>query len=390
MSAKITCCLTLFYFSLLASTADAHKLGESYLFLKIYDRAIEGRVEMTLEDLDNAMGLDKNKDGKVNQEELDARIDDVKSYISEGLKLGANESIYPLRYTTHQIMKGNIGQFATVGFIAEGLQQIPDVLDIDYALLFDTDPKHRGLLGIEYNEKTQTLDNTETIALIFSPSRRRQKLDLTRSYDTHGFLAFVGQGIWHIWVGIDHVLFLMALVLPAVLRKEGNHWEPVSSFRPAFINVVKIVSLFTIAHSITLSLAALGIVQLPSRFIESVIAASVVLAAVNNILPISAHRGGLIVFGFGLFHGFGFATVLGHLGLQQRSLILSLLGFNLGVELGQIAIISIAFPTFYILRLLRKFYPYVILKFGSATVMLIALLWLIERAFELDSIIGIF
>ena len=390
MLVKMNYYMTFLCFFLLVSNADAHKLGESYLFLSIDNQTIEGRVEITLSDLDNAIRLDKNNDGKISQEELDSEISLVKSYVSERIKLGTDQSPYRIRLTTHEIGKYNLGKYALIYFYVEDLEEIPQVLDVDYALLFDIDPNHRGLLVIENNSITGIADNERIVSLIFSPKHQRQKLELTSSSRTHAFLAFIGQGIWHIWIGIDHILFLMALVLPSVLTREGNHWEPVSNFRSALIRVVKIVSLFTIAHSITLSLAALGLIQLPSRLIESVIAVSVVLAALNNIYPIFADRGWLIIFGFGLFHGLGFATVLGHLGLRQSSLVLSLLGFNLGVEIGQIAIICIAFPVFYVLRLLKQFYSNVVLRFGSSVVALIALLWFIERAFKLNPIIGIF
>ena len=390
MLIRVVCCIILSCSCLFASKADAHRLGESYLFLKIYDNTIEGHLEILLSDLDNAVSLEADRDGKITEEEFDAKIDTVKSYISDRLALGTEESPYRIQFTTHEVRRYKYGQFAVIHFFVESVQDIPQILGVSYSILFDVDPKHRGIVILGENKIDDTNNEAGTTGLIFSPQRQRQELDLTISNRSRGFVAFVKQGIRHIWIGVDHILFLIALVLPSVLRKDDNRLEPVANFRPAFMTVVKIVSLFTIAHSITLSLAALGLIELPSRLIESVIAASVVLAALNNLFPIFADRAWLIIFGFGLFHGFGFATVLSHLGLQRGSLIGSLFGFNLGVELGQIAIISIAFPTFYILRLLRKFYPYVILKFGSATVMLIALLWLIERAFELDSIIGIF
>ena len=111
-----------------------------------------------------------------------------------------------------------------------------------------------------------------------------------------------------------------------------------------------VVTAFTLAHSITLTLAALRLVELPSRLVESAIAASVVLAAVNNLVPVVERRRWMVAFAFGLIHGFGFASVLAELGLPQETLVLSLLGFNLGVELGQLAIVAVFLPTAYALR----------------------------------------
>ena len=112
----------------------------------------------------------------------------------------------------------------------------------------------------------------------------------------------------------------------------------------------KVVTAFTVAHSITLSLAALGVISLPSRLVESAIAASVVLAALNNVCPVVYGGRWIIAFCFGLIHGFGFASVLTDLGLPQDSLLLALVAFNLGVELGQLAIVAVFLPIAYALR----------------------------------------
>jgi len=159
-------------------------------------------------------------------------------------------------------------------------------------------------------------------------------------------------------------------------------WQPVASFGPAFWDVLRIVTAFTVAHSVTLSLAALGLVALPSRLVESAIAASVVLAALNNVWPVFEGRRWMVAFGFGLVHGFGFASVLADLGLPQGTLALALLGFNLGVELGQLAIVAVFLPCAYALRRTR-FYRQAVLFGGSLLIAALAAVWLAERALEL-------
>ena len=155
------------------------------------------------------------------------------------------------------------------------------------------------------------------------------------------------------------------------------------SFKPALINVVKIITLFTVAHSITLSIAALGILELPSQLVESIIAISIAVAALDIIFPVFRNRIWIVVFVFGLFHGFGFAGVLGELGVLGENMALSLFGFNLGVEIGQVAIIVVVFPLLYLLRN-QTFYKIIFLKTGAAMLILIAFYWFLERAFELD------
>ena len=157
---------------------------------------------------------------------------------------------------------------------------------------------------------------------------------------------------------------------------------PRSRLRTAFIDVLKIVTAFTVAHSFTLSLATLQVVSLPARISESAIAMSVVLAALNNLFPIIRGRRWVVAFCFGLIHGFGFASVLTDLGLPSGVLALALIGFNLGVEVGQIAIVAIFLPVAYLLRR-TWLYRSLVLVGGSSAIVAVAALWFVERAFNL-------
>jgi hypothetical protein len=182
----------------------------------------------------------------------------------------------------------------------------------------------------------------------------------------------------HIALGTDHLLFLLSLLLPAVLRRSGGRWEPERALRAAGAGVLRVVTAFTLAHSLTLSLAALGVLRLPSRLVETAIAASVVLAAANNLWPCVGGRRWLAAFGFGLVHGLGFASVLAGLGLPRTALVASLLAFNLGVELGQLAFVAALWPIVWRLRRWPG-YPRVVLAGGSVAIALLASLWLVER-----------
>jgi hypothetical protein len=188
--------------------------------------------------------------------------------------------------------------------------------------------------------------------------------------------------VWHIWIGIDHILFLLSLLLPAVLIGSARGWAPAERFAPAFWDVFKIVTSFTVAHSITLSLAALSVISLPTRLTETAIALSVFLAALNNIWPVVHGRRWMVAFGFGLIHGFGFASVLTDLGLPQDALLTALVGFNLGVEAGQLAIVSVFLPVAYGMRR-TVLYRKIIFIGGSAIIALVAAAWMAERAFVL-------
>lgn len=253
----------------------------------------------------------------------------------------------------------------------------PKALDVDYRLFFDLDPQHRGLLNLTTPGATR--------AGIFSADTPAQRFTLADPSPLAQFADYVAEGVLHIWTGFDHVLFLLSLLLPAMFmrsRVPSEKWTGVPDFRHAFVDVLKVVTAFTVAHSITLSLAALGVVSLPSRFVESAIAVSVVLAALNNVWPVVYGGRWIFAFAFGLIHGFGFASVLTDLGLPHDTLLRALVAFNVGVEAGQLAIVAVFLPIAYALRDTR-FYRQAVFTGGSLLVAAIAATWFVERAFEL-------
>jgi hypothetical protein len=146
--------------------------------------------------------------------------------------------------------------------------------------------------------------------------------------------------------------------------------------------ILKVVTFFTIAHTITLSLASLNIIVLPGRIVESIIALSIGLAAFHNIRPIFKGKDWLIAFVFGLFHGFGFASVMADLGITGEFLTLTLLGFNIGVELGQIVIIALIFPILFFIRNFKFYSKFLV--YLSVVLIIISLYWFVERAFDID------
>ena len=178
-------------------------------------------------------------------------------------------------------------------------------------------------------------------------------------------LQYVRLGFEHILGGYDHLLFLLALILAA----------------GTLGNLLRVITAFTVAHSITLALSVLGLIHLPSYLVEGVIALSIAYVALENLLrPASnLHWRWLVVFGFGLMHGLGFAGVIKQIGLSPAQLVTSLLNFNLGVELGQMAFVLVVWAG---LSLLRRVRPQVMLRrWGSIGVASVALFWSVDRFF---------
>ncbi|MBT9316477.1 HupE/UreJ family protein [Leptothoe spongobia] len=226
-------------------------------------------------------------------------------------------------------------------------------------------------LSIRYSLFAPELDQAQCLAtitqgertrnVVFTPENNSVEIAGTVSWQQQ-FASFLHLGVEHIFTGYDHILFLVALLLPG-----GN-----------LPQLLKIVTAFTIAHSLTLTLAALNIVTLPIALVESVIALSIVYVAAENLWKKQINHRPWLTFGFGLIHGLGFANILRELTQSQGNLLLSLASFNLGVELGQIAIVLLVF---YGLRFFQQHRGELALRYGVSILMiLMGSIWFAERS----------
>lgn len=358
--------------------ALAHKPSDSYLTLDLRGETLSGQWDIALRDLEYALGLDANGDAAITWGELKAQHDAIAAYAFRHLTISSDQQLCELRAQSQQVNKHSDGAYTVLLFNSNCATS--DALNVDYQLFFTLDPLHRGLLQIQYPDTVQSA--------ILSPEQSAITLQQARPISAwQSFVQYWHEGVWHIWIGFDHILFLLALLLPAVLRREQGRWQTDLPLRAVIIDVTAIVTAFTVAHSITLSLAVLSWVELPSRWVESAIAATVILAAFNNLYPLIPGRRWLIAFVLGLIHGFGFAGVLVDLGLPGNALAIALAGFNVGVEAGQLAIVAALLPLAYWLRE-SWFYRRAILQLGSVAVFSIALVWFVERSFNLTMLAG--
>ncbi|MFG6487223.1 HupE/UreJ family protein [Roseateles sp. BYS78W] len=362
---------------LLAPPALAHKPSDAYLRLTVQGNEVEQRFDIALRDLDRELQLDANDDGELLWGELRPRIAEVQAYAEAGLETALSDrdgkactlgSFAPLMIDSH-----SDGHYAVL-IRRWQCAAPPKDLTINYRLFATSDPTHRGIALLNVGERHQ--------ALVLMPGAAARHFSLSPDAGTANLAGILLEGIHHIWVGYDHILFLLSLLLPAVLFRTAVGWRPAPRLKPVLMDVLSVVTAFTVAHSITLALAAFEILNPPSRLVESLIALSVLLAALNNLRPVLKSGRWKLTFAFGLIHGFGFASALKDLGLSRAALAGPLLMFNLGVELGQLSIVAVFVPLAWGLRK-RGWYPRWVLGAGSVLIALLALAWLVERMFDL-------
>ncbi|MEM9293630.1 MAG: HupE/UreJ family protein [Acidobacteriota bacterium] len=367
--------------------ADAHNMGESYLYLQIYEDTVTGRFEIALSDYNFLRGL-VGTPQEITPENFAEKVHLLEAYYREKVRLSDDSGPLTLEFRERALL-GTMRPYAQLSFDLGGLQKVPEQITVEYSVLFDDEPSHRGFLLVEHDWSTGTFSNEGQVSLEFAPDSRRQVFELPELNLLNGFLAVVGLGWDRLWEGVDHVFFLLALLLAAVLiRKEEKPTRelaegPIEEWMSALSRIAKITAAFLLAHSFTLALASLGILSLPLRPVEVLIAASVALAALNLLVPFIKDRIWWFVVGFGLIHGFGLAGTLAKMGILVEKRGLATLGFNLGFETGLLLIVAVITPLLLLVRrwsLFRK----VAVPAIAVGMLLLSAAWMAERALDID------
>ena len=374
------------------SAAHAHSGNQSYVYLEVFDTAIAGRVEYPIKDLNRVLDIEIPVGEPETLSAVLANADLIQSYTRQHLAIGPVEGGSPWSYEFGDVELLDLGgnSYATFDFeLTDRFDPPPRTFVVSYDGIVEADSNRSALLIIATDWGSGTFNNESNELVRFSAGDTVQIVDLDDPSWWKGMTGVIELGAEHIRIGTDHILFVLALVLPSVLvfrassDDETERWHPSARFGSSLWRVLKIVSMFTIAHSITLALGGLGYVELSPRLVETIIALSIAAAALHNIHPIFVNKEWVMAFGFGLFHGFGFAGLLSELGLDRSRRVPSLLGFNIGVELGQAAIILMVFPILFILRRTRIYMRF--LNFGSIGLAVIAMAWATERIFDYDT-----
>ena len=362
----VWCCLCLA--AGLASEARAHAVSTSFLDLNIAgEGAVALRWDLSVHDLVWSVFIDADYDGQATWREiLDARAA-IEGAVLSQIEVCRGDGACRLGVTDLALALRAEQNYVSLALRADCPRQ--GRLRVGGPLFMTGDAAQRVLLGVSRGE--------EQFTGVLSASTP-EWIEPGRASWWSSFVRFVGEGVWHVLIGYDHIAFILLLLLPSVLRPVEGRWQGAPGVRQVTRDIVTIVTGFTIAHSVTLALAATGTVVLPTRPVEVAIAASIAVAGVVNLLPRLARLRLPLALGFGLAHGFGFANVLGELDRGGASLLPLLSGFNVGVELAQLAIVAVVLPLIYLARGTR-WYTTGVLPLGSCALGAAGLVWLVQR-----------
>ncbi len=355
--------------SLYSVATFAHDPGLSLVDIELSDNNISAHITYAKKDIEQFVNLDNYLINDQSSKKTVTVKSELAQFINKAIEFNSQNKIINTVITEINLDKSNAVHFWLKLSSISGKE-----LTIDSRMIDQFPLGHRQFVKVK-----------TAVGIIDShllSSRNPSYTSLLPKANLSGVLFnFLLEGIWHIWIGFDHILFVVTLLLPAVLVYKQSSWHPNSGFKQVFKFTVKVISAFTIAHSITLGLTVFEIITLPSKIVEAMIAASIIVAATNNIYCWVNQRLWMIAFAFGLIHGMGFASVLNEIGMQSNTQALALLGFNVGVELGQLAIVVTLLPLLYLFRK-RAFYKPVVFQSGSYVIAIVSCVWLFERLTE--------
>ena len=341
LGAGVLCALL----STAAGPAWGHKASDAYLDLRPDRGGVAVRWDVAVRDLDPLLDLDVDGDGVVRWSELERRMPVLVGLMAASIRFDAAGAPCIPSAPSRSLARRDDGSFVVLRFALRCPAPSPSRIAIRYGLLADIDPTHRAIVTVGGSGAALTLLRPSDEAFAIELVAGDPRADTANTADTG---RFVIEGFRHVLYGPDHLAFLLALLIAALASPTSGGRQ---DLRVVLGGLVATVSVFTLAHSITLVLSALSWIGLPSRAVEAAVALSVAVAGAQALVATtlgSGHRLARVplslVFGFGLVHGIGFGSSLAASGLTGRPSVSALLGFNLGVEAGQLAALATVLP----------------------------------------------
>jgi len=351
----------------------AHQTGNSYLTLKEADGSFMVELDFIVRDLGNLLQVPgQPSDPPPAPEKLAALQVPITQVIQQSLSIAVDEQATPLEFMSQSVVLHNDGLYVRQRFSAKALSADAKFVVVRYQFFTQNDKLGRAFFKLNLRD--------EEISSVFDQSNAIQRFALGEGKRWSTMGLFTKEGAKHIWEGLDHLLFLLTLLLPGLMLIRPADASSASGSNASWKFALKVITAFTLAHSITLACSVFGWLSLPDRFIESMIALSIMVSAALNLQNRFTFSHWKLAFVFGLIHGMGFANGLKELGLSSMYFLETLFAFNLGVELGQLsAVVLVAVPVVLLAR--REESRLQVMRWGSGMVFLIALVWLVQRLF---------
>lgn len=394
-------CIALLFTVTASASAYSHQLSTAYLKGDLNAAGgFSGELQIRLFDLERSIGIDKNSDGKLLWSEVLVSKESIQTYLNKSLQIKRNQTHCQQSYYGQWKIDSHYNESYLV-LPVRAQCSVTGELSIHYRGLYDLDSNHKLIATINVG--------ADEYFRVMSNSQREINLQANNGSWLDTLIEFTWQGMLHIWIGVDHILFLLCFLLAVVYSRTSKTVSmgsdsieskknpeyiadsscsivantiktgpiEIAEIKQRLLTIVGIISAFTLAHSLTLVATALDWIQFSSRWIEVGIAATVLFSAINNIFSFVTRLAWLTFF-FGLLHGMGFAGVLSELGLPHDQKLLSILAFNLGVEFGQVVIVLLMVPVLLAIKRIR-IPPQSILSASSAAIAIIATVWIVER-----------
>jgi hypothetical protein len=350
-------------------SAHAHAASTSFLILQLPtdDAPVAIRWDLSLQDIAWTVFIDADYDGNVTWQEVRSARSALGAAVLAQIDVQRGGTSCALAVLDFALAARSEQNFLSVAMRADCPQR--GLTAVGGALFTSNDASQRVLLS--------AMRGAEQLTGVISAAAPTWS-EPARASAWRSFARFIGEGVWHVLIGYDHIAFVLLLLLPSVMRPVDGQWQGAVGLSPVARDMVTIITAFTIAHSTTLALAVTGTVKVPTQPIEVAIAASIAVAGGLNLLPRLSKLRLPLAFGFGFVHGFGFANALGEIDAAGSALLPLLAGFNVGVELAQLGIVALVLPVIYSMRTTR-WYARGLLPLGSCALGMAGIVWLIQR-----------
>ena len=376
-------------FIILPQPSFAHQQPTTIVLLDITPKKVGMELEIPLSELELAVGHNLTETPEESIKNFEPQL---KEYLLSHIRpVSENNQPWSIEITKIKVEKAEQTQSGTFQEIRVNLDLTPPEgastrkFTLNYDLIMHQVVTHRAFVSIRNDWETgrngEEITNAAEANVIAVDTGTGKisalEINLEKGDLQQAFGGMVKLGMQHIKEGTDHLLFLLVLLLPATLLTNGKRWGDFGGSRNSLFRLLKIVTAFTVGHSLTLLVGALDLFRVPQQPIEVLIAVSILISAVHAVRPIFPGKEMYVAAGFGLIHGLAFAAALSELHLTPSAMALSILGFNIGIELMQLFVVALVVPWLMLLSQTAFYSPLRIA--GAVTAAIAAIAWIVER-----------